>query len=165
MPDKQDLTFGFLFADDSSSGKYDGLQVSTKVDHQRQASSFTSADISTTQRPDVFAKAGITVDKQNDWVILEDESYVTCEDVGRCEYSVAFIRNFNTFDSEHDIAIEEGEEMEFSLLGFYEATDFTSGGVTHVGQSKDLTVLMSAISAMTSSTFIVATALISLAAF
>lgn len=32
LPDKQDLKFGFMFSNDSKDGKYDGLQVTTKVD-------------------------------------------------------------------------------------------------------------------------------------
>lgn len=170
MPDKQDLKFGFLFKDNSASGKkYDGLQVSTKLDHQSQIQSFTHSDISTTKKPNVFAQGSesgsIKIDQQNDWVILQEDSYVKCEDVGHCEISVAFLRNFDTLDSKHDIVIESGEEMEFALVGFYEATDFASRRVTHVGQSKDLTVLMGAISNITSSTLVVATALLVLAAF
>lgn len=33
LPDKQDLKIGFLFSEDPSSGKYDGLSVSTEIDH------------------------------------------------------------------------------------------------------------------------------------
>jgi hypothetical protein len=85
------------------------------------------------------------MDTQHDWVILEDESSVTCEDVGRCEFSVAFVRNFDTMDQEHDIALVEGEEHEYAFTGFYLSKSFKSGDFTHMGQSQDVYVLMSAL--------------------
>jgi len=46
-----------------------------------------------------------------------------CEDVGLCEITIAFARNFNTLDAANDITLEEGEEREYAVVGFYEATD------------------------------------------
>lgn len=74
-------------------------------------------------------------DAQHDWVVLDNESFVRCEDVGRCEFSVAFVRNFNTMDDENDIALINGEEQEYAFTGFYRAKSFTSGDITHIGQS------------------------------
>ena len=58
-------------------------------------------------------------DAQHDWVVLDNESFVRCEDVGRCEFSVAFVRNFNTMDEESDIAIDKDEENMYALTGYY----------------------------------------------
>ena len=74
-------------------------------------------------------------DTQNDWVLLPETSSVTCEDVGRCEISVAFVRNFDTLDKEYDISLKVGEEREYSLFGFYETRDLTDGTLAHRGQS------------------------------
>jgi len=123
-----------MFASDSDSGKYDGLQVHTRVNHNQQSQRFKHSDISTDEKPDIFAHNS-SEDSQNDWIIKSDESSVVCEDVGRCEFSVAFMRNFNTYDDEQDIVIVEGVENDYALRGFYYATDVQSGHVTHIGQS------------------------------
>jgi len=47
-------------------------------------------------------------------------------------------------------------------VGFYEATDFSSGNVTHVGQSNDRTVLTGALTSISYSALVVATAIFSL---
>ena len=168
LPDKQDLSFGFMFTD-PQSGKYDGLQVLTRVHHEIQTEKFAHLDISQTTRPDIFAYSRDELpeaDSQHDWVLLEDESFVKCEDVGRCEFSVAFVRNFNTLDEKNDIALIDGEEHEYAFTGFYRAKSFTSGDVTHIGQSQDIYVLMGALSnLMTSSTLLAASAVIALTAF
>ena len=44
LPDKQDLGFGFMFTD-SEAGKYDGIQVMTRVHHELQTSKFAQIDI------------------------------------------------------------------------------------------------------------------------
>ena len=105
------------------------------------------------------------MDTQHDWVVLEDESSVTCEDVGRCEFSIAFVRNFNTLDEKHDIALIDGEEHKYAFTAFYRAKSFTSGDVTHIGQSQDIYDLMGAINAITSSALVAASAVIALTAF
>ena len=164
LPDKQDLSFGFMFAD-SQTGQYDGLQVVTRVHHELLTGKFAHLDISSDTRPDVFNYDPMPMDTQHDWVVLEDESSVTCEDVGRCEFSIAFVRNFNTLDEKHDIALIDGEEHEYAFTAFYRAKSFTSGDVTHIGQSQDIYVLMGAINAITSSALVAASAVIALTAF
>jgi len=104
-------------------------------------------------------------DAQNDWKIISEESTVSCDQNGHCEFSVAFVRDLETKDSENDIRIERGEEREFALTGFYAAVDQVSGHITHVGQSNDQYVLMGAVNAMTSSLAVVAAAIITLSAF
>ena len=121
-----------MFSSDSESGKYDGLQVHTRVSHNEQSQRFKHSDITTMEKPDIFAHNGFE-DSQNDWSIISEESSVTCEAVGRCEFSVAFVRNFNTNDDEQDITLIEGVENEYALQGFYCATDVASGHVTHIG--------------------------------
>lgn len=97
---------------DPQSGKYDGLELLTRVHHELLTGKFTYMDISSDSRPDIYsADNSFPLDTQHDWVVIEDESSVTCEDVGRCEFSVAFVRNFNTLDDKHDIALVEGEEL------------------------------------------------------
>ena len=105
------------------------------------------------------------MDKQHDWVILEDESSVTCEDIGRCEFSVAFVRHFDTMDTKNDIAILMGEEHEYAFTGFYKSKTYSSGDITHIGQSQDVYVLMGALTTMTSTTLAFASAVIALSAF
>ena len=137
LPDKQKIMFGFLVSEDQASGRYDGLGVSVKVDAEEQATpDFKHYDLSTVSKPDIFAENhGMKPDAQNDWVIVNDESYVHCEDVGRCELSVAFIRNFDTKDEADDVIFTEFEEQEYSLISFYEAKPIGGGERTHVGQS------------------------------
>ena len=137
LPDKQRLLFGFLVSEDQASGVYDGLGVSVKVDSEEQAApEFTHRDLSTSSKPDIFEeKHGMKADDQNDWVILHEDSYVRCEDVGRCELSVAFVRNFDTMDEGNDVMFTEFEEQEYSLIGFYKANSIGGNEVTHVGQS------------------------------
>ena len=77
---------------------------------------------------------------------------------------MAFIRNFDTKDSENDIALEEGVEMEYNLVGFYRAHDSKTGVVSQIGQSSGQAILMGA-NAMTSSLLLAASALIALSAF
>lgn len=40
LPDKQDLNFGFVFASDAETTFFDGLQVLTRVDSERQTQRF-----------------------------------------------------------------------------------------------------------------------------
>lgn len=168
LPDKQDLKFGFMFSDDPSSAKYDGLQLTTQIDHQNQKASFKYSDIYSSEKPSVFAlkneSGQIMKDEQNDWVVSKEGPGIVCEDVGRCTLSINFVRNFNTLD-DNDIALEVGEEREYSVVGFYEAKDFSSGGVTHVGQSNDMYVVAGAFSSLSYSALAVATAIFSLSAF
>ena len=155
-----------MFSKDAEAGLYDGLQITTKVDAARQTSKFTHADVSAKSRPDLFARvSNFSHDSQNDWVLLPAESSVTCEDVGHCEFSVTFVRNLDTLDEEHDIAITEGEELQYALTGFYQATDSEEGHVTHQGQSQDLYILMGALSYTTTSSLLVATAIFAYALF
>jgi len=135
LPDKQALRFGFMFASNSDEGKYDGLQVATTVDSLYNHSDFVHTDISALNgdKPSVYDV--FENDTQNDWVILPEASSVSCEDVGRCEISVAFVRNFDTLDKEQDISLKVGEELEYSLFGFYETRDLAGGSVRHLGQS------------------------------
>ena len=148
LPDKQDLSFGFMFTN-SQTKKYDGLQVLTRVHHELQTDKFVNLDISMKHRPDIYAQVGSpdfpTVDTQHDWVILEDESSIQCEDVGRCVFSVAFVRNFDTMDDKEDIALVDGEEHEYAFTAFYRSKSYTSGDVTHIGQSQDIYILMGAL--------------------
>lgn len=57
LPDKQDLSFGFMFTD-SQSKKYDGLQVMTRVHHELQTDKFAHLDVSLKQRPNIYADFG-----------------------------------------------------------------------------------------------------------
>ena len=94
----------------------------TKGDEELRSYTWTFShdDISTTQKPNIFNDdVDIIADKQNDWVILHDESSVRCGDFGKCEINVAFVRNFNTLDEESDIAIEQDEESLYALIGYY----------------------------------------------
>ena len=124
-------------ANGADETKYDGLQVATTVDSLFNHSDFTHTDISavTAEKPSIYDGVKFETDSQNDWVLLPETSSVTCEDVGRCEISVAFVRNFATMDKEQDITLKEGEEREYALFGFYETRDLSSSGVTHRGQS------------------------------
>ena len=164
MPDKQDLKFGFVFTNDEQETRYDGLEITAKAKGDEELRSyawtFSHNDISTTQKPNIFNDdVDIVVDKQNDWVALKDESSVRCDDSGKCEIIVAFIRNFNTMDVENDIAIEQDQENLYALIGYYEAKDSKLGHTTHIGQSfNDLYVLMGAVNAFTSSAALLATA-------
>ena len=124
MPDKQDLKFGFVFTNDEQETKYDGLEVTAKAKGDEELRSYTwtfsHKDISATQKPNIFNdEDDIVADTQNDWVVLHDESSVKCEDSGKCEIIVAFIRNFNTMDQDTDIAINQDEENMYALLGYY----------------------------------------------
>jgi len=167
MPDKQRILFGFLISEDQASGKYDGLGVSVKLDAEEQAApDFKHRDISTVSKPDIFSEEhGLKADDQNDWVIVQEDSYVRCEDVGRCELSVAFMRNFDTMDESNDVIFTEFEEQEYSLMGFYKANSIENNTMTHVGQSSDMYILMGAFDALTSSSLLMATAVMTLAAF
>jgi hypothetical protein len=167
LPDKQDLNFGFMFTDSQSGSKYDGLQVLTRVHHEfneGRKQKFAHIDVSSTSKPDIY-DVDIQRDSQHDWVILEDESSVTCEDVGRCEFSVAFVRNFDTMDTKQDIAFQEGEEHEYAFTGFYRAKSIANGDITHIGQSQEMFILCGALNVLTSTTLAVASAVIALTAF
>ena len=166
LPDQQALQFGFVFSQDQESGKYDGLMVTTQVDHASQSQTFEHADITTSSKPDIFTQTSFMEDSLNDWVILAEESFVVCEDVGRCEFSVAFKRAFKTADEENDIAIEEGEEQRFSMMGFYAAENLEDGQRTHIGQSHNLYAFMGAgYGAAATSALLLASAALTLAAF
>merc|ERR1719389_1460417 len=130
MPDKQKVMFGFLMSEQKSTGIYDGLGVSCNVIAGKEGAKIHHFDLKTEAKPDLFSEEGhnIQKDDQNDWVIVQEESYVTCEDVGRCELSVAFIRNFDTMDPEHDIILNAEEEVEYAFTGFYEATNIVKKG-------------------------------------
>jgi len=113
-----------VFTGDEKENKYDGLEIKAKakIDENLKSYSwfFSHDDISTTQKPNIFNDdVDIVADKQNDWVILQDESSVKCEDSGKCEIVVAFVRNFNTMDEESDIAIDKDEENMYALTGYY----------------------------------------------
>lgn len=126
---------------------------------------FALIDISSEEKPDIY-DINIQNDIQHDWVMIEDESSVTCEDVGRCEFSVAFFRNFDTMDTNQaDIAFHEGEEHEYAFTGFYRAKSITNGDITHIGQSQDIFILSGALTVLTSTTLAVASAVIALTAF
>jgi len=165
MPDEQDLKFGFMFAEDAQNGVYDGLQVRIRRNAANQTPSFRPMDITSTQRPNVFAdKATFEQDKSHDWVILEEESSVACENVGQCEYSVVFMRNFQTGDEVHDIAIEKGEERSYALTGFYQAHAQSDQRLTHIGQSQEMFILMGA-SNFAASSLLAAASLIAFCSF
>ena len=55
LPDRQLLKFGFMFAEDSNKGFFDGLQVTTMVDWSLPTQKFVPVDISSAARPNVFA--------------------------------------------------------------------------------------------------------------
>jgi len=121
---------------EEDNSKYDGLLLKIKgVGHSSTPSSFYHKDISAEEKPDIFSGANFIGDKQNDWVLLEEESYAVCEEPGRCELSVAFVRNFDTFDHENDIPLQMGEELEYNLIGYYKAKDSKTGRISHIGQS------------------------------
>ena len=93
------------------------------------------------------------------------DSNIECEDVGLCTITIAFARNFDTLDTSNDIAFEVGEEREYSVVGFYEATDSATSSVTHVGQSNDMYIFAGALSSLSCSALALATAVFSLTAF
>jgi len=61
---------------------------------------------------------------------------------------VSFARNFDTLDTDSDIALEVGEEKEYVVVGFYESRDLESGARTLVGQSTERIVHMGALSTL-----------------
>ena len=67
--------------------------------------------------------------------MLDEESSIVCEDMGKCELNVAFFRKFNTADEVFDIAISEAEERQYAFSGFYVFKDIAEDRITHIGQS------------------------------
>ena len=135
LPDNQEVKFGFMFSSEEKDGMYDGLVLKTEINNSSNAvATFKHGDVSATEKPDIYSTSDFKAEKQNDWVVLEEHSYASCEGLGQCEISVAFIRNFDTHDK-HDIALENGEEQEYNLVGFYRAHDNETGYVSHIGQS------------------------------
>lgn len=108
LPDNQDIKFGFMFSSqETDNSKYDGLELKVKKVSADSSTpvTFQHKDISAEDRPDIFSGARFKGEKQNDWVVIEEDSYAVCEEPGRCELSVAFVRNFDTLDHENDIAL------------------------------------------------------------
>jgi len=121
-------------------------------------------DISTTQPLDIYSGKMFQTDAQSDWVLIPEESTISCEDVGKCNFDVAFVRNLNTLDVEEDIAFTDGEERLYAFKGFYAANDIAKGHLTHAGQSNEFYILMGAQSMM-SSTLLALAAAFTLASF
>lgn len=97
LPDKQDLRFGFMFAEDLETGLYDGLQVKAKVNQKAKNHKFVPMDIVSSSKPSIFSE-NFELDQYGDWVIREEESSISCEGQGKCQISVVFVRSFETSD-------------------------------------------------------------------
>mmetsp|Transcript_36952 Transcript_36952/g.48605 ORF Transcript_36952/g.48605 Transcript_36952/m.48605 type:complete len:241 (+) Transcript_36952:54-776(+) len=163
LPESQELTFGFAFAESEKKDFFDGLQVVTRVNNPWKQ--YTARDITSGPRPDIFGAAfTFKADKNADWLLREAESTSTCDSAGKCEFSVVFVRNFSTGDSADDISLLRGEERQYALTGFYKALG-KDERITHIGQSQDMNVLMGAFDSVAASSFITIAALLTLTSF
>ena len=100
LPDMQEVRIGFAFTSEENAGKYDGLEIKTTLDASSadERQKFVHRDISMGEKPDIYNESAISKDKKNDWTLLRDDSWAVCDESGRCEISVAFVRNFDTKD-------------------------------------------------------------------
>jgi len=56
--------------------------------------------------------------ESNDWGIINDRSFVLCDDIGDCSFNIYFVREFNTEDPD-DYELYPNHDQLFKTISYY----------------------------------------------